>query len=278
MVKRRGIQSHHRKDILLIVFLIAVILALIFILMYTDVSQNLKSLFNNEIASDKGKVTQCNDLAPVSNDYFTQDSIQIKYELGAQDLFGDYCKDALNLVEYGCNGTSVLTENYLCDAGCYEGACISPKNIKSVYDSVSSSTCKNYHPISPVNAIARSQYGSYSPLNAIDNDLTTRWYGSPKYSYPRWIYFDLGNTKCISQLDLYEFSMDLPIRLKVQASHDTAVWITVKDNVTLSKTSTLNIEMPSNLTARYIRIVELSGPRPYGGLADIRFMVADPTQ
>lgn len=275
--RHKSINRNHNshKNLIQTILLVIAILAVIFALMYSDLSSSIRSIFNKQISESKGKITSCTDLASVEKDYFSEDTVQIKYNSGISDLFGDYCKDSVNLVEYSCNGNSLVSEEYTCDAGCYKGACISPKDIKSVYNT---SACGDYFAFSPVNAVSRSQFGAYSPLNAIDQDLLTRWYGNPRNAFPKWIYFDLGNKKCISQLDLYAFSEDLPITLKIQASHDTAIWTTIKDNVTLSSSSTPNILLPSNIKARYIRIVETSSAREYGSLSEIRLMVADPKQ
>src|SRR3989338_3626282 len=242
----------NKKRIIYTIIALLVILALALILIYSNIAGNIRSLFEEEkVILTKGKITECTDLSGVK-DYYTQDTLQIKYESGAPDLFGDYCKDAKNLIEYSCAGNSMNSEEYKCESGCFEGACIIPGDSESIFNQNISQKCTDYKIISPINAIAQSTYGAYSALNAIDNDVLTNWYGDPNSRFPKWIYFDLGDKKCIHQIDLYAFKGDLPIVVDIQASQDAVLWTSISKNISLKDSSAPNITMPSYLVAKYI--------------------------
>ena len=275
--RKRGNVNSKRISFKMLAISIIIIFGLVIFSLYVNSHSRiwLKGMINAGSASAKGDVIECIDFG-IDKDFFTKDSAQLKYNTGSSDIFGDYCKDTVNLIEYSCKGNGLASEEYHCSSGCYDGACVNPQNVPTIFNNSLSSRCEDFNYISPVNAVARSQYGGYSALYAIDQDPSTHWFGRPTLPFPEWIYFDLGETKCVSSADMYFFKEDLPLIIEIQGSHDTVIWRDLWNHkVTINNSINLNMEFPKNLTVRYIRLVEFSSKRPYGTISEIRLNAAD---
>lgn len=262
------------KEVVIIVSTVLILSAIASIFAFTNISVTIQKIFIKEnVVEQNFPIKSCIDPEQY-RDYFTKGVVQIIFENDLSNLYGDECTSSENLTEYYCEDNILKKEEYTCLAGCYEGACISPQDLASVVDENISLLCTSYSPVSPLNAISQNQFGAFSPINTIDNDIDTRWYGSPYEEFPKWIYFDLGEKKCANQFDIYFFKEELPINLTIQASQDSFNWVTLMENLTF--TDPVNNEMlfPQTVTARYIRIVETSSAREYGSLSDIKFNVA----
>jgi len=214
----------------------------------------------------------CEDNEPTVN-YFSKGVVTLHYKNGASNLYPDFCVES-TLMEVYCDSNNSNVQEHECETGCYDGACILPSEETGVLDEKLPKFCRNYRITSPLNAIAQNEYGSYSALNAIDGDATTRWFGDPLHPYPKWIYFDFAEKVCISELDIYSFSQDLPINGNIQASNDAIRWENIMPHVSLINLTT-SITFPNIVTARYIRWFEISSNRSFGELSEVRFKIAD---
>lgn len=226
-----------------------------------------------EKTSYQSEIVSCQDEEGTPN-YFTKGNLKIIYKNGITDLYVDTC-DSFSIKEYSCELGRVKIEQYECEAGCFDGVCLIPEEEIEISDEELTAKCNNYIVSSPLNAIAQNEYSFYSALNAIDGELATHWFGSPNTDYPKWLYFDLGEKKCISEADLYAFSQDIPITGNLQASQDAVHWKTFLSNITIKETSLTGIKFPQIITARYIRWQETSSARSFGELTDIRFKMSD---
>ncbi|MEK6927090.1 MAG: discoidin domain-containing protein [Nanoarchaeota archaeon] len=262
------------NKIFLIIISLVILSAISSLFIFTDISITIKKIFTpDNVLKEELPIKSCTDPEQF-RDYFTKGVVQIMFENDFSSLYGDECYDSMNLNEYYCEDNNLKKEEYNCISGCYDGACVSPQDLESVTDSNISDTCTIYDPVSPLNAISQNQHGSFSPINSIDFNVNTHWYGSPFEEFPKWIYFDLGEKKCINQFDLYFFKEELPINITIQASQDTLNWVSLMENLSFSQSINKQISFPQIVTARYIRIIELSSGRNYGSLSDIRFNVA----
>lgn len=228
--------------------------------------------FVSEESSLSSKVVSC-DSNNKTDDYFTKGTALATYANGVTDIYADACDGSI-IKEYFCEFNKIDFKEYECEAGCYDGACVFPSEEISVMDENLSAFCKDYRITSPLNAIAQNEFSFYSSLNAIDGDLSTHWFGDPAHPYPKWIYFDFGEKVCISDIDLYAFSQDIPIQGNIQASQDSVRWKTILSNITILNLSS-TISLPEIVTARYIRWFETSSNRQYGELTDARFRISD---
>lgn len=225
-----------------------------------------------EKTSYESKITSCNDTGKIA-DYFTKGVITVLYKNGVVDLYADSCSGSV-IKEYSCALNNLEIREYICESGCNDGSCVVPSEEPAIIDENLSAFCGNYRITSPLNSIAQNEFSFYSSLNAIDGDLTTHWFGDPAHPYPKWIYFDFGEKVCISEADIYAFSLDVPMTGNLQASQDSIRWKTVVENITLTGDS-MTVKLPQIVTARYIRWFETSSNRTYGSLTDARFKVAD---
>ena len=222
--------------------------------------------------SYQSEILSCNDSGK-DLDYFKRGIVSVNYKNGITDLYGDNCEGSFTN-EYYCEFNNLNVKKYECEAGCFEGACITPSEEEGVLNENISLRCHSYRITSPLNAVAQNEFSYYSALNAIDGDLTTHWFGDPAHRYPKWIYFDFGNPVCVTNIDLYAFVQDTPISGNIQASNDAIRWSTILSNVTIKNVS-LTIDLPQIVTARYIRWFETSSNRSYGSLTDARFRISD---
>ncbi len=134
--------------------------------------------------------------------------------------------------------------------------------------------CGSYELETPKDAIASSQFTNYRAANAIDNNVDTHWFGDPALKYPKTIDLDFGGKRCINAVELNVFIWDVPLKLEVQVSDDNREWRTVSEQIVLNEGAKFErVEFPET-TARYVRIHELAGKRPYGALSEIRISAA----
>ncbi|MBI3334011.1 discoidin domain-containing protein [Candidatus Pacearchaeota archaeon] len=203
-------------------------------------------------------------------DYFQQGAVTLDFKKSV-DLYGDRCQDSFILIEYLCADNEVQEDPYRCEAGCFKGVCINPQQDDSVFlaDELAAQ-CGSFEFASPRNAYASSDYSEFAALNAIDADANTHWFGNASSAFPKWIVLDLGESRCIDQIDLYFFRSDLPLIASIQASNDAIRWKTVLPEQSFTNSTTLGIVLESTALARYIRVYETSGKRPFGSLSEIR--------
>jgi len=202
-----------------------------------------------------------------------------------------------NLYAHSCMNGLPAKENYDCPEQCINGQCqdiipqtksvdslfvansetrLSPeqtaKSTESTFEE--SKLCGIYARTSPTNAFASSTFTGYPAKNAIDNDVDTNWYG--KYEqYPKWILFDLGSKKCVRAVDLYSAKWDLPMTFDVQISNDGANWDGVLHNHEMKTPRLIGLILPKVAVTRYVRVIETSGKRLFGGLQEFKVLAAD---
>lgn len=215
-----------------------------------------------------------------------------------------------NLYEYYCEGNNSAYEVYVCPNGCngVDGSCRRPQlqqqkteNIllieklevkaetteeKEVQETTSEEVpetqelkekdiCGVYSRELPETAFASSAMGEYPALNAIDDNLDTKWYGSFELAYPKWIAFDLGEKKCIRAIDLYVYEWDLPITFDVHVSNDGITWNNLLHDIKMETPREIGLAFPKPVIAKFIRIYEKSGGRKFGSLEEIKILMAD---
>jgi len=116
-------------------------------------------------------------------------------------------------------------------------------------------TARDYLYETPMDAFASSEYNAtYVARNAIDADTNTSWLSIVK-TPPEWIYFDIGDQKCMDGINVM-FDLLGSITVDIQVSDDAAVWTTLIGEWTTTLIRTW-IEIPFDETAaRYIRLYE----------------------
>ncbi|MBI3334012.1 discoidin domain-containing protein [Candidatus Pacearchaeota archaeon] len=216
-------------------------------------------------------------------------------EQGASSSYTDACINSTMLLEYACTNTQVSSENHACEGTCTNSACkarqiplnktmpliIGEKAIAGASGAGSAGVggeagkfCGVYAIQSPTRASASSVSDKFKPGNAIDGDSETRWHGDPRAEYPKWIAIDLGEEKCIKALDLFVYQWDIPLTADIQVSNDQKTWTTVISGLVLTHPRTIALELPQVIVARYLRVYETSGKRPFGSLSEITLHAA----
>ena len=232
--------------------------------------------------------------------YFVKGIVNITNANGSSSFYEDGCYSGSGLYEYSWNQIHVLFNTTSCIAGSNQGACNpapsqvnsageqaqSENNTNSIVQSetISSSPekplfyCGSYSRISPREAVASSQFNNYRAANAIDGNADTHWFGDTNDAYPKWIYFDLGSKKCINAVELNAFIWDTPINFEIQVSSDARTWNRVGSEHTIVNGGSYSNYDVDEVTARYIRIYEISGKRGYGTLSEIHVNAAPYTE
>ncbi|MEK6888691.1 MAG: discoidin domain-containing protein [Nanoarchaeota archaeon] len=227
------------------------------------------------ISKGEDSPKSCTD-SDSGKDYFSQGNVKIIYNSGKTEFFSDSCLDSGRLQEYSCEDKNSIANQINCEFGCFEGICLTQEEEISVLIAKDLALfCGEYKFSTPKNAFASSDYGNFSALDTLDFDANTHWFGELSESYPKWIAFDLGERKCIREADLYVFKRDLPLSLDLQVSNDNVRWKTLQKDLVLENITTIGVELPDTVLARYIRLYETSGKREFGTLAEIRLNIAD---
>lgn len=134
--------------------------------------------------------------------------------------------------------------------------------------------CGNYTYSSPIDAKASSiESGQYPAIKAIDGKETTHWKGDAKEQMPHWIYFDLGEKRCIKQLDLYIYRTYGPITMDIQISDDAKSWKTLLSKVQVPGGNNTKYSF-AETSARFIRLYQTESPRNFGSLSEIKVLNA----
>ncbi len=141
---------------------------------------------------------------------------------------------------------------------------------------LSAISCGDFSSQTPVNAIASEEHSTtYSAKMAIDGKTTTFWFGKYTPTFPKIITLDIGSIKCINGVNLNFYYGDVPLTFNIEVSEDNSKWIPVLSNLVVSQGS---VDLPFNfsiVSARYVRIVELSAKRYYGTLAEAKITSAE---
>lgn len=234
-------------------------------------------------------VAQCSDDEPEANPE-TSGTIQVvsKEVLSLDDeitSFADACSSVNTLTEYSCEDGSKKTTIIHCPSGCNAetGTCNSLSTTEEQVEEeqveetkkIGTPQCGSYSLNTPFDAVASSQFTSYVASNAIDGDINTHWYGDPKRSYPKSIYFDLGGEKCLNSVDLNVFIWDAPITAELQISSDARNWISLTDPFEISEGGSYTHKSFPEVVTRYVRVYETQGRRNYGALSEIRVNTAE---
>jgi hypothetical protein len=223
----------------------------------------------------KGDIISCADSDSGLN-YFLQGSLKVNYDSGNTEFIADSCLNPGNLIENFCESNSKRSVEQNCEFGCFEGACLSQADDSEIFiDEFLATECGEVYFTTPKNAFSSSDHGKFSALDTLDFDADTHWFGDVEEPYPKWILFDLGERKCISEADIYIFKRDLPTTFDLQVSNDQVRWKTIGENITLTEITNAGIEFPATTLARYIRIYQTSGVRPFGTLSEIRVGLSD---
>jgi hypothetical protein len=134
--------------------------------------------------------------------------------------------------------------------------------------------CGNYTETLPSKAFASSvESDNYLPEKAIDRTAVTHWKSNASEAFPQWIYFDLGEKKCVKGAELYVYRTFGPIKMDIQISDDEQIWRNVVSQWKVNGGNYTKKEF-SEVPARYVRIYQTEGARGFGSLSEIRIMSA----
>ena len=121
-IKRKKKQKYEKKGE--VIFLIVVI-CLITIFLFT-----LDYVITGQVVTSVPYLCKDND----DDNIFNRGKVEIEnimYEPFVENVFYDYCSDDKTVLEYVCewekNNHVVKTKEYVCEFGCYDGACTSPR-------------------------------------------------------------------------------------------------------------------------------------------------------
>jgi len=238
-------------------------------------------------------IASCSDLDGGEN-FFKASKVKTLTNKNKEEIFLDYCQDAKTLIEQICIGKTHATELYSCDS-CISGACVSSDNGSTgsrIYVASGSKgpgqagasgagslipigqTCGSFELKTPVSAKANSVDPEFPASNAIDKDPFTDWFGESE-SYPKIIELNLGSKKCISYVNLYFSKWDIPMKLDLEISNNGQDWDTVISDLEVSWPRMIHQDLPEISIAKYIRLVETSGKREFGNLAEIEVKSAN---
>lgn len=210
-------------------------------------------------------------------------------------LVADKCTDGTHLQEFYCSDTALGMELVTCTGTCTNGACTTttaaeasqtqsqpgtsegvetPREGIVTSERETSSRCGTYESVTPRDAVSSSQFHNFRAVNAIDNDVNTHWFGDPKLSYPKWIYFDLGTKKCVDAVDANVFLWDAPLTLDIETSDDGQSWQSLISGWTIDEGGKFSRREFSEVQTRYLRLVETSGKRAYGTVSEVTINAA----
>lgn len=218
---------------------------------------------------------RCTD-STVLPDYFHQRAVAVKHSTtNNSELFVSSCVSDTLLKWYVCDENHrIFSKTYQCETGCSEGACIVPADYKPlVFLNANTTSCSIYSLVTPVNAYAKSELGSYRALAAIDTQESTYWFSDYNTSLPTWLVSDLRAEQCVRGLQLSFFKDDLPVSLLVQASLDEHLWTTVIPVQTVTTTN-VHLALPAETTARYLRVVLVNTSRAYASIGELQIDAA----
>ena len=135
--------------------------------------------------------------------------------------------------------------------------------------------CGEYSVITPVSANASSFLGpGFSADRAIDDNNLTRWVGNNSLPYPKWIAFDLGEKKCLNEINVYLAKIDVPIKMNVEVSEDGSTWSTVVSNWEVAQSDSYQAYTFNEKRARFVKITQTEGNNTYGALAEFKVKAA----
>jgi len=112
----------------------------------------------------------------------------------------------------------------------------------------------------PVTATCSSAYPGWACAGSRDGSLSSGWFSSSS-SDPQWIYFDLGEEKCISEVGVYPHGSYPNQITNIEISDNGSSWGTpVATSWTISNAGQWNYRSFTETTGRYIRLYLTSTP------------------
>jgi len=109
--------------------------------------------------------------------------------------------------------------------------------------------------------------------NAHDGNTGTGWFSVN--SSPKWIWFDLGEEKCISGVNVRPWSGYNNQVVNVQVSNNASSWDTAASSWTITTGGAWNEKTFTETSGRYIRLYFTSTPNSYAAIAEFQAKVRD---
>ena len=133
----------------------------------------------------------------------------------------------------------------------------------------------------PISATASTEHSGYPASSAIDGSTIPEdsWFSDGSESAPQWIYFDLGENKCINAVKVVIYYSDVPLTMDVQVSDDASDWTTVVEDWTVTVGSYTGyvywVEKSfDETTGRYIRLYQTNYNRTHGTCTEFQASTA----
>lgn len=115
--------------------------------------------------------------------------------------------------------------------------------------------------------------------NMIDGKDVTRWYTTAASKYPHFVTIDMGSLRGITQFGVWRTTYDVVNPANNSLAPDRIQFLVSKDNVIWTDLGTFNFNrfidgeqlfvIPSHPTARYFRMVAVSGPAAITNLGEL---------
>ena len=138
---------------------------------------------------------------------------------------------------------------------------------------ITSAECGEYSKQYPIFTYASSESPEYGAVKAIDKDARTHWKSDANAKFPQWIQFDLGERKCIKEVELYFNKAYMPINYTIESSNDLDNWREISEEKSAVAGGYITNEIAEN-QARYLRIMINSGEKGIATLSEISVMGA----
>ena len=122
----------------------------------------------------------------------------------------------------------------------------------------------------PVWAWSSTWWGNkVSPRMAIDKDPNTHWFSGSYQSFPKWIFFDMGEIVEMDKVRVMIFPSDLPMEIDIEVTDGTLPtdtypyspweWRTVLSDFTVTEGGVfVEIPFPETVNARYVKLWQTS--------------------
>jgi len=144
---------------------------------------------------------------------------------------------------------------------------------------ISIDDCGEFSYTAPVAVTASSStLPGYPPENAIDGKTGMPWLGINDNKYPKWIYFDLGEEKCVNEVSIAMFPTHTPLKMDIQTSNNPEeIWENVVSDWDYDTEHQSNFHKQAFdvVKARYVRVYQTEGTSPFGSIGEIRITAAD---
>ncbi|MBM3230209.1 discoidin domain-containing protein [Candidatus Pacearchaeota archaeon] len=134
--------------------------------------------------------------------------------------------------------------------------------------------CGEFQLVSPPEIYASDTRRPYVAQLAVDNNLSSGWYGNPDAPFPKIITADFNQEICMNRLDMYVAQAETPLLIEIQVSTDGKIWDTLVKNYNLESDRYVGVPFPTTVVGRYVRIIEHASARPFGTLQEVYISAA----